>query len=283
MIVPLILALLLPLSPACAAEGPAADPAPAVQLADPALLGLEKDLAGKLEEKNNATLSPEDYQEWAKEFRTRLAAVIERIPPSPDNQAAHARIMAMLGDRKEAGAALDQALDDDPDNPVLLRTKGRLLLELKDYGGAAKHGLRAYENSGRTDTDALAIYHTAKGRTSPTGANSVTSAVGLTPAADTPTTVLDDSRRPYKLPVKGSARMGEVPDLVADDSSGAPVQDSGNGFGLLTKLGIAAGVLLMAWGAVPAETKEKLKQDLWEQPKQELKTIAIVGAAAGAV
>lgn len=77
--------------------------------------------------------------------------------------------------------------------------------------------------------------------------------------------------------------MGEVPDLVADDSSGAPVQDSGNGFGLLTKLGIAAGVLLMAWGAVPAETKEKLKQDLWEQPKQELKTIAIVGVAAGAV
>lgn len=62
MIGPLILALLLPLSPVCAAEGPAADVAPAVQSADPALLGMEKDLAGKLEEKNNATLNPEDYQ-----------------------------------------------------------------------------------------------------------------------------------------------------------------------------------------------------------------------------
>ncbi len=283
MIVPLILALLLPISPACAAEGPANEAPPAIESADFDLLGLEKDLAGKLEQKNNATLKLEDYQEWEKEFRTRLAAGVERVSPSPDNQAAYARIKAMLGDRKEAGAALDQALEGDPDNPVLLRTKGQFLLDQKDYDGAAKHGLRAYEISGRSDQDALALYHAAKGRTGPTGANSVTPTGDSTPAADTPTAAQVDSRTPYKLSVKGSARMGEVPSLVADDASGAPAQDNGNGFGFLTKLGVAVGVLLIAWGAVPAQTKEKLRHDLWEQPKQEMKTIAIVGAVAGAV
>lgn len=276
MIIPLLLALLMPVSHALAAEADA--PPAAAEKTHPDLILLEKDLTRAQGEKKDGKLAPELYAEWETGFRSRLSAAMEFIPPSPVNQAAHARLVALLGDRKEAQASLDQALVGNPDNPVLLRTKGQLLLEQKDFAGAAEHGKRAWEESGRTDKDALALYNTAKGRVAPAGAESPSPTAGSTPSGNSTAASSDDPSKPYKLPVKGSAKPSEVPALATDS---APVAPS-SGPGLLTMLGIGAGVLLIAWGAVPAETKERLKQDLWEQPKQELKVMAAV-TAVGAV
>lgn len=284
----LVLLLIMSASHSFAADAgaPSGSDAPTAALVEkihPDLLNLEKNLTRKQEENKGGALTPERYREWEMEFRLRLPAVMERIPPTPDNLAAHARIVALLGERAEAQIALDQALAGNPDNPVLLRTKGQFLLEQNDFTGAAQHGLQAWEKSGHTDKDALGLYHTAKGRVAPTGASSAPQSGGLAPPRNSLAAASDDSRTPYKLPVKGSARIGEVPNIVPGPASGTPAQNNGNGFGLLAKLGVAAGVLLIAWGALPAEKKERLKQELWEQPRQEMKTLAIVGAAAGAV
>lgn len=277
---PLLLALLLPVSFAFAAEAPAKTDAPlTIQVAAPDLLIIEKDLAGKLEERDTGTLTLEEYRKWEADLRARLSAVIERSEPSPENQAAHARIMALLGERTGAAAALDRALDGNPDNTVLLRTKGRLLLEQKDYAGAAEYGRLAWEKSGKTDADALALYQTAKDRVAPTGAGAPAPTVGSTPSNGSTVASSDAPSKPYKLPIKRSAKPNEIPAFAADPASDASAPSKGAG--LLTMLGIGAGVLLIAWGAMPAETKDRLKQDLWERPKQEMKVLAATTAAIG--
>lgn len=117
MIPPLLLALLMPISYAFAAgaNAPTESDAPAAVAAKkthPDLVFLEKDLTRAQDEKKEGKLTPERYSEWEMDFRSRLSAAMERIPPSPVNQAAHARVMALLGERKEAHAALDQALEE---------------------------------------------------------------------------------------------------------------------------------------------------------------------------
>lgn len=275
MIIPLLFALLMPVSPTVAADAPVAV---AVDKTHPDLVLLEKELTSAQDEKKEGKLSPERYAEWETTFRTRLTDAMERIPQSPVNRAAHARVVALLGDRKAAHAALEQALEANPDNPVLLRTKGHLLLEQKNYSEAADQGKLAWEKSGRTDKDALALYNTAKGRVAPTGAGAPSPTAGSAPSGNSTVASSGDPSMPYKLPVKGSALPIVVPSLATDT---APIPPS-NGPGLLTMLGVGAGVLLIAWGAVPAETKERLKQDLVERPKQELKILAAV-TAVGAV
>lgn len=175
--IPLLLALLMPVSHAfaAAADAPTERDAPLAVAAEnthPDLVLLEEDLTRAQNERKESKLSPARYSEWETDFRSRLSEAMERIPPSPVNQAAHARVVALLGDRKEAHAALDQAIKANPDDPVLLRTKGQLLLEQKDYTRAAEHGKLAWEKSGKTDTDALALYQTAKDRGVPNGAGS---------------------------------------------------------------------------------------------------------------
>lgn len=165
---PLIVALLL-----SAVPGRAVDPAPVQnsgEKASPELLRLEKDLTDKQSEKKDGSLPPEQYEEWERAFRSTLEESFARVPPSPENTAAHARITVLLGGREQAGKALDQALESNPDSPVLLRTKSQLLYEQKDYAGAAQYGLQAWEKSGRTDQSALALYHLTKGRGAPSGA-----------------------------------------------------------------------------------------------------------------
>src|SRR4030067_539966 len=73
--------------------------------AHPDLLRLEQDLTRKLDEKNDGRVTPEQYQAWIGEFRACLDAAMARIPPLPDNTAAHARITAQLGEREQAPAA----------------------------------------------------------------------------------------------------------------------------------------------------------------------------------
>ena len=188
--------------------------------AHPDLIRLEQELSRKLDDKKDGRITLEQYQEWGGEFRTRLDAAIARVPPSPDNTAAHARIMAQLGESEAARATLDQALEQNPKSPVLLTTKGHVLYDQKDFPGAAKNALPAWESSGHTDKGAWALYQMSKGRGAPSGTASASP--GLSPLTqDSPVVSADDSNRPIKLAVKGSA----VP--VPGQDGGDPIKREG--------------------------------------------------------
>ncbi|MDO8756743.1 MAG: hypothetical protein Q7J64_01915, partial [Elusimicrobiota bacterium] len=178
--------------------------------AHPDLLRLEQELSRKLDNKKDGRVTPEQYQAWKGEFRARLDAAITRVPPSPDNTAANARIMAQLSEGEAAHAALDQALEQNPKSPVLLTTKGQVLYDQKDFPGAAQNALQAWENSGHTDKGAWALYQMSKGRSAPSGEAS--SSPDLSPLKQSPPVVTaDDSNKPIKLAVKGSALSSLVP------------------------------------------------------------------------
>lgn len=178
--------------------------------AHPDLLRLEQELSRKLDDKKDGRITPEQYQAWKGEFRARLDAAIIRVPPSPDNTAANARIMAQLGEGEAAHAALDEALEQNPKSPVLLTTKGQVLYDQKDFPGAAHNALQAWETSGRTDKSAWALYQMSKGRSAPSGTSSASS--GLAPLTQgSPVVSADDTNKPIKLAVKGSAVPNAVP------------------------------------------------------------------------
>lgn len=178
--------------------------------AHPDLLRLEQELSRKLDDKKDARITPEQYQGWKGGFRTRLDAVISRVPPLPDNTAAHARIMAQLGESEAARATLDQALEQNPKSPLLLTTKGQILYDQKDFPGAAHNALQAWENSGHTDKSAWALYQMSKDRIAPSRTTS--ESPGVSPLKQgSPVVTADDSNKPIKLAVKGSARPSLVP------------------------------------------------------------------------
>lgn len=196
----------------------------ATKNAHPDLLRLEQELARKLDDKKEGRVTPEQYQTWKGEFRARLDAVIARVPPSPDNTAAHARIMAQLGEGEAAHAALDQALEQNPKSPILLTTKGQVLYDQKDFPGATHNALQAWENSGHTDKGAWALYQMSKGRSAPFGTDSTSP--GVSPLKQgSPVVTADDSNKPIKLAVKGSALPGAVP--VPGQDGGDPIKREG--------------------------------------------------------
>lgn len=188
----------------------ASDTQATTKKAHPDLRLLERDLTHKLTEKKDGRVTPEQYQAWKGEFRMHLNAAMARVPPSPDNTAAHARITAQLGEREQAQAALDLALKQNPESPVLLRTKSHILYEKKDFPGAAQNALQAWEKSGHTDQGAWTLYQMSTGRSAPSGTASPSP--GLSPLTQGPPVVsADDSGKPFKLAVKGSALPGTVP------------------------------------------------------------------------
>ncbi len=227
----IFLALALLFCPLPGLAGDAAGPATgepgataATKKAHPDLFRLEQELSRKLDDKKDGRVTPEQYQAWKGEFRARLDAAIARVPPSPDNTATNARIMAQLGEGEAAHAALDQALEQNPKSPVLLATKGQVLYDQKDFPGAAHNALQAWENSGRTDKGAWALYQMSKGRGSPSGTASVSP--GLSPVAQGLSVVSeDDSNKPIKLAVKGSALPSAVP--VPGQDGGDPIKHEG--------------------------------------------------------
>lgn len=181
-----------------------------MEKAHPDILHLEWDLTRKLADKKDGRVTPEQYQAWKIEFRAHLDATMALVPPSPDNTAVHARITMQLGEPEQAHASLDQALEQNPESPVLLRTKGQILYEQSDFPGAARNGLQAWEKSGHTDQGAWALYQMSKGRRAPSG--TATSSPGpSTLTQGSPAVSANDSSKPFKLSVKGSAQPTAVP------------------------------------------------------------------------
>ena len=192
--------------------------------AHPDLLRLEQELSRKLDDKKDGRVTPEQYQAWKGDFRARLDAAIARVPPSPDNTAANVRIMAQLGEGEAAHAALDQALEQNPKSSVLLTTKGQILYDQKDFPGAAHNALQAWENSGRTDKGAWALYQMSKDRVTPSG--TLSASPGLSPLPQgSPVVSAYESNKPFKLAVKGSALPSAVP--IPVQHVGDPIKHEG--------------------------------------------------------
>lgn len=183
---PLTLALLAVSALPSYAEDATPLPQGQAQEAQPApqLMHLERTLMQKQEARDKATLPPEKYQEFVAQFRAELAAVMSRIPPTPENKGLHAQILARLGEqeRGQAVASLEQALAEDPENPALLVAKGSILHEQKDYPAAAALAQQAWEASGRTDKRAWALLKMSEGRIA--GGQAGEPAPRLKPAAD---------------------------------------------------------------------------------------------------
>lgn len=267
---PLIVSLLL-----CAVPARAADLAPVQnsgEKAHPELLRLEKELTDKQTEKKDGRLLPEQYQEWEREFRSNLEESFGRAPRSALNTAAHARITAQLGDRKQAGQALDRALEADPDSPVLLRTKSQLSYEQKDYPAAAQYGLEAWEKSGRTDQSALALYNLSKGRGAPSG--TTTSAPPTSgPAATAPVAAPADAPQPVERSI--TQPTVSVP-LPGQDT---PAQENGKSPRWPLTVPFAGG--LIAYGLYRAKQNEGTAVTPANEPAQAFVTPEVAAAAAG--
>lgn len=279
---PLALAVLLLSAPSVRADETAAPPAAAPEAAPaPELIALERTLTEKQEARSRGQLDPEQYKEFVAKFRSDLDAVLERVPPSAENKGAHARILSRLGDRErsQALAGLDQALTENPNSCPLLIAKGHILLEQKDYPAAAESARQAWESSKHTDMSAFALLKLSEGRIAPVGYAS--GAVQVTVRQPERTTTIADGFNPDNRASK-RAHSTNVPSPVPSSYKGdlRPVKEVGTGPGLLATAGIMAGVLMLAWGAAPQDSKEKIRQLVWEAPKQELKYAA--GALAGA-
>jgi hypothetical protein len=176
----------------------------AADKAHPALLRLEQELSNELAEKKAERVTPEQHQAWKIEFLARLNAELARLPSSPDNTAVYARILAQLSDGEAAHAVLDKALKLNPNSPVLLTAKGQVLYAQNDFPGAAHNALQAWENSGRTDKSARALYEMSKGRRAPSGAASA--APTLSPLTHGPPEMsAEGAKKPINPAIEGGA------------------------------------------------------------------------------
>lgn len=185
----------------------------------PQLAQLDRALTQKQEAQANGLLTPEQYQDFLVKFRVALDATMARVPPTPENKGLHAQIIARLGEqeRGQALAGLEQALEENPTSPPLLRAKGLILYEQKDYPAAAEFARQAWKNSNETDRGALALLKMSEGRTSAVGMSpGVTQ--GVLPQPQVPAVVAaHDSNKPYRLAVKGTAMPSEVPALYRSE------------------------------------------------------------------
>lgn len=299
---PLVVALLLSVVP-----GSASEPAP-VQNADekahPELLRLEKDLSDKQSEKKDGSLPPEQYQEWEREFRSKLEESFARVPPSPENTAAHTRITALLGGREQAGKALDQALESNPDSPVLLRTKSQLLYEQKDYAGAAQYGLQAWEKSGRTDQNAWALYQMTRDRGAPSGATtsplpaSGPAAAAANPSQEAPApTAIPWRQQPSDVPLPGQESSAPEKGKSPKWPLTVPIALGLIGYGLYrakqneadgdspageTKTASTAAMLSVAAGPAAEAAKKVMAEAVANVAKAAAARVAVAAAITGA-
>lgn len=197
----LALALLLTSASFLRADESVAPPAVAPEAAPaPELLALERVLKEKQEAKSKGQLDPEQYKEFVAKFRGDLQDVMGRIPTTPENKGLVAIIASRLDDegRGRALHGLDLALKDDPKNATLLLAKAQIYYEKKDFAAAAD----AARQAGSTATSMLRL---TEGRTAGGDASPGSSFVSREPE------FTNEADLPYKLAVKGSAKIAEVP------------------------------------------------------------------------
>lgn len=110
-------------------------------------------------------------------------------------------------------AGLSQALEEDPKSPALLRARGQILLDQKDYPGATESARQAWDYSNHTDMEAWAILKMSEGRTASVGA-APDAAPKVLPQPSAAAVRADDAGKPYRLAIKSGAMPSEVPALT---------------------------------------------------------------------
>ncbi len=115
------------------------------------------------EAKQQDRLAPERYAEFLKQFRASLDEARAATPPSPVASALYARILARLGDPKQAMAILAPALDQDPENASLRVALGHVRFEEKNYPAAYAEAEAVLKREPK-NKEALALKYFSKGR-----------------------------------------------------------------------------------------------------------------------
>lgn len=246
-----------------AVDGSAAEPAAsglsasdqAQAASEPALLVLERQIILKQKERTEGKIAPDAYREWETKFRTTLSGAIAGAPKTPENAAAVVRIQTMLGEGKSAEASLERSLEENPGNPSLLLTKGRLLHKRGNFQGAAENALLAWEKSGRRDKSAWALYQETKGRVAPSSAASKHSPTARNPVGTAVANTVSNDPSGLYTGTKAKTGPAVIPNVGPPEES----VPAGNNrpIGLITLLWVAAGALMVAWGALPKETKDR--------------------------
>jgi|GEM_PF-1687137 len=185
----------------------------------PELLDLEKNLTQKQADKTAGRMTPEQYQDFVKQFRPMLEETAARVAPTPLNQSLHSRILLRLGNSGDALANLNASLKKNPEDPELLSAKSFILYDQKDFAGSSAAANAALQKD-PNNQDALWLKHLSEERSPPSfkipgspwdmSASAEAGVQGLGRAAS------DDSGKPYVLPVKaGKSAAPPSPNLDA--------------------------------------------------------------------
>lgn len=280
----------------CASAGLAEDAAsarpPVTQIDDapaPRLAELERALTKALQARQNGQMTPEAFGEFKTAFRVRLDAAMAALPPTSADASLHARILAQLDEYAPALASLEKTLAKDPDNAAVHKARSYVLLRQGDYPGALESAERILKQNAERgqppDPEALAVKYSSQGRRARSAASARQAHALEAPQSHSVAVTSDDSR-PAVLAVKGvRAAPGLVPapDVAASSETPSERKNTGKGIGLLGVMGISAGLLMIAWAAAPQETKDRIAQEFWEQPRKELKLLAGAALVAGSV
>lgn len=132
----------------------------------PQLISLEQLLSQTQSAHDDGTLKPEQYQAFVAKFRANLDRAMTLVPQTPANKGLHAQILSRLGadERGQALSGLAQALESNPSDPELLRARGNILYEQRDFPAAAESARQAWEASGHKDKAAWALLKMSEGR-----------------------------------------------------------------------------------------------------------------------
>jgi tetratricopeptide (TPR) repeat protein len=224
----LILAGLLAASAAAADSSAFAAPAAAaeadVSKSGPELLRLDRDLSKIQDAKENGRVTSERYKEFLVRFRTELDAAMSEAPPSAANTALHSRILARLGEFKQAADALGVALSRDPVNRDLRLALSQVRFDEKNYPAALVEADAVLARD-PDNKEALALKHFSEGRAAMNGAEPG----DRSPAAPARKPFArrfhfagsDPATLPFKLPVKMTP-AAEPRDLKAGGAPASP-------------------------------------------------------------
>lgn len=194
-------ALLLALGAAHAASG----------AVDPRLSQLEAEQKQSEDAHRSGRLAPARFEDFKKDFEPRLRAAARSVSLTAPNASAYARMMARLGRRSDALAGVDQALANDPGNPLALKTKSWVHFRSGNYVDAYRFAEESLANAERlgqpVDQEALSLKYQSAGRVTSQAASGSTAPR----ASATTTRRADPDTRPFKLPIQVTRRQIDVP------------------------------------------------------------------------
>jgi tetratricopeptide (TPR) repeat protein len=161
---------------------PAAVAAPA---ADPSFFALERELKAAREDFEKGRVAKERHEAYMAEFKPRFEAAVRNSLETPENSAARARIMAMLGEGAGAQEVLRRTIAANPKDEGLQTSLGQVQIESGNYAGALATANKILERD-PTNKNALFLKYLSEKRSQGISGSSTISGPGRTSASDSP-------------------------------------------------------------------------------------------------